>query len=298
METLMKCARHEKLNPNGFTTTLLGINSTDTQEREVQRQYREQFFADLKARLAANSGSFAKITRGETSSQGEVPAARSFQSDSWAAKDTQKEIEPVLPSNGWNTTADKLAPALSRQTTPTAQDVTSAFSRQTTPTADNVTPVGSRQSTPTADNVAAVSSRQTTPTSELPANQKVTAEQAIAPPQVDQPSSNEQPLSDTNTGSPDAGSANMIENDIAPLAVSEKASSLALQNSPPISLPQALQILMESLDLELEAVSQAGAQAFSDRDFARAQAILEFSSRLSDFRVSAKQLYDDYQGES
>lgn len=90
----------------------------------------------------------------------------------------------------------------------------------------------------------------------------------------------------------------MIENDLAPLAVSEKASSLTLQNSPPISLPQALQILMESLDLELEAVSQAGAQAFSDRDFARAQAILEFSSRLSDFRVSAKQLYDDYQGES
>jgi hypothetical protein len=284
METLMKCARHEKLNPNGFTTTLLGINSTDTQEREIQRQYREQFFADLKARLQATSGSFAKVTRGETSWQGEVPATRSLSisTDSWASKETQKEIEPVLPANGWNS-IERTTQHDTAQTRPTQEETA-----QSRPTEEDTA-----RTRPTQED-----SPQSRPTAELPAAEKKTAEQAVAPPNTSQTNSDQELSNQTNIGSPDAGSANMIENEVAPVVVSDKASSVAVHNSPPISLPQALQIVMDSLDLELEAVSQAGAQAFNDRDFARAQAILEFSSRLSEFRQSAKQLYDDYQGES
>jgi hypothetical protein len=82
----------------------------------------------------------------------------------------------------------------------------------------------------------------------------------------------------------------MKEKEVASQAVSQKTSK-------PVSLPNALQDLLTALELELEAVSQAGAEAFNKREFSRAQAILEFTNRLNEFKTSAKQLYDDYQGE-
>jgi hypothetical protein len=87
--------------------------------------------------------------------------------------------------------------------------------------------------------------------------------------------------------------AQMNEKDLASPAVSHKPGT----PSKPVSLPNALQDLLSALELELEAVSQAGAEAFNKREFSRAQAILEFTNRLNDFKQSAKQLYDDYQGE-
>jgi hypothetical protein len=92
------------------------------------------------------------------------------------------------------------------------------------------------------------------------------------------------------------GTSTLSENEV----ISQPIPNDALTPAPAspmkrkVNLPKALGILLEALDLELEAVSQAGAEAFNKRDFTRAQVILEFTNRLTDFRQSAKQLYDDY----
>jgi len=87
--------------------------------------------------------------------------------------------------------------------------------------------------------------------------------------------------------------AQMTENDMASPVVSQRQAA----GNKAVTLPSALQDLLSALELELEAVSQAGAEAFNKREFSRAQAILEFTNRLNEFKQSAKQLYDDYQGE-
>jgi hypothetical protein len=107
-------------------------------------------------------------------------------------------------------------------------------------------------------------------------------------------------LSNTsNTNTPNLAAkmepAQMTEKEVASPAVSQQRTAAG---GKPVTLPHALQDLLSALELELEAVSQAGAEAFNKREYSRAQAILEFTNRLNEFKQSAKQLYDDYQGES
>lgn len=62
----------------------------------------------------------------------------------------------------------------------------------------------------------------------------------------------------------------------------------------PISFPAALSLLVGTLDRELEVVAKAGADAFAQRDLARADAALKFSGRLTEFRVMAHELLEYY----
>jgi hypothetical protein len=62
----------------------------------------------------------------------------------------------------------------------------------------------------------------------------------------------------------------------------------------PMNLPAALNILLMSIDKELEVVAKAGADAFNSKEFARADAALKFSARLSDYRKVSQELLDYY----
>jgi hypothetical protein len=90
-----------------------------------------------------------------------------------------------------------------------------------------------------------------------------------------------------------AGAPDVVANTVSSTEPRLGATGISM-----LGLPAALQILLQSLDLELEAVSQAGAQAFNARDLARTQAILELTNKLSELRQLAEQLYNDYQGGS
>lgn len=63
-----------------------------------------------------------------------------------------------------------------------------------------------------------------------------------------------------------------------------------------VSLPDALQLMLAALDLELDAVARAGAEAFNQKDLDRAHAILAFTNRLIEFRQVSQRLLDDYHG--
>jgi hypothetical protein len=62
----------------------------------------------------------------------------------------------------------------------------------------------------------------------------------------------------------------------------------------PMNLPAALNILLMSIDKELEVVTKAGAEAFNAKEFARADAALKFSARLNDYRNVSQELLDYY----
>jgi len=64
--------------------------------------------------------------------------------------------------------------------------------------------------------------------------------------------------------------------------------------NPNVSFPVALSMLIPTLDRELEVVAKAGMDAFSQRDLVRADAALKFSGRLSEFRALALELLDYY----
>jgi hypothetical protein len=255
MEALMKCARKEKLKPNAFTTTLLRINAADLEERQIQRENREQFFADLKARLEATPS----FSREMEKAQEEKLQANSEQ-DSWAIKMSPKEtVEPVLPSNGWSS-SEKNSGAGGAQHAALLTEELSPQERRTV--------------------------EEDAMTELVPSDVITTVSTTKEPQIVPQPQSLN-------------GEYVMKASAPQPVAPQQPASQLvASETSVAIDLPNALQILLNSLDLELEAVAQAGAQAFNNRNFTRAQAILEFSSRLSEFRQTSKQLLDDYLGES
>jgi len=62
----------------------------------------------------------------------------------------------------------------------------------------------------------------------------------------------------------------------------------------PMNLPASLNILLMSIDKELEVVAKAGADAFNAKEFARADAALKFSARLNDYRKVSQELLDYY----
>jgi hypothetical protein len=62
----------------------------------------------------------------------------------------------------------------------------------------------------------------------------------------------------------------------------------------PMNLPAALSLLIVSLDREMEVVAKAGADAFAQRDLARADAALKFTARLSEYRQLSQELLDYY----
>ena len=78
----------------------------------------------------------------------------------------------------------------------------------------------------------------------------------------------------------------------APAAPTPTAQNLA--QAGPMNLPAALNMLLMSIDKELEVVSKAGADAFNAKDFSRADAALKFSSRLGDYRKISQELLDYY----
>jgi restriction system protein len=52
----------------------------------------------------------------------------------------------------------------------------------------------------------------------------------------------------------------------------------------PINVIAAFEILLEEIEAEIEAVSEAGAKAFGNRDFSEAQEALKNAERITDFR--------------
>jgi hypothetical protein len=76
----------------------------------------------------------------------------------------------------------------------------------------------------------------------------------------------------------------------APMA----ASAPAPTPTGPMNLPAALNILLMSIDKELEVVAKAGADAFNSKEFARADAALKFSARLNEYRKVSQELLDYY----
>jgi hypothetical protein len=242
METLMRCARHQEFDLNGFRNILLAMGSLDAQERETQKRYREQFFAKLRKSLAMLPSSVSETTQKESHS---VENSQIVPSQT---KTTQKDIEPSSsagdqPAVDWNLV--KVVDQEQRHSTREVLD------------------------------------RSMTPESTSKPNRSIS----------------------DNNGKPDyekhggETKAKIDEQNRALRAVSNTASTSINRVASPMTLPRALQMLLQSVDLELEAVSQAGAQAFNARDLTRTQAILELTNKLSDFRQAAKQLYDEYQGD-
>lgn len=66
------------------------------------------------------------------------------------------------------------------------------------------------------------------------------------------------------------------------------------KNVTAMNLSGALDLLISALDHELEIIAKAGAEAFSHRDLARADAALRFSGRLSEYRKMSQELLDYY----
>jgi hypothetical protein len=72
--------------------------------------------------------------------------------------------------------------------------------------------------------------------------------------------------------------------------------AIAATQEQAVSVPDALGLLLKALDIELDAVAVAGAEAFNQKDLDRAHAILAFTNRLIEFRQLSQRLLDDYQG--
>ena len=78
------------------------------------------------------------------------------------------------------------------------------------------------------------------------------------------------------------------------MAAAQNAAQSPARPTQPINLPAALNLLIQSLDREMEVVAKAGADAFALRDLGRADAALKFSARLADYRQTSQELLEYY----
>jgi hypothetical protein len=282
METLMNCACNRPLNPDGFSETVLGIKEQQLSEAEMQA-YREQFFADFEEDLEAL----------EILEEERMRSAKAQRELDQETGDRHQSAQITLAQGVHGKEQRALSEAETQDSLPGLNSSVRFNGAESLH--------GDSQASPALETDSQVlESHGVIDEAELQMTQpeltaKLSAEieafeKTIAEAETErrQRETGESPIED--------GISTLSENEV----ISQPIPNDALTSAPAspmkrkVNLPKALGILLEALDLELEAVSQAGAEAFNKRDFTRAQVILEFTNRLTDFRQSAKQLYDDY----
>ena len=288
METLMNCACNRPLNPDGFSQTALGIKEQQLSEAEMQA-YREQFFADFEEDLEAL----------EILEEERMRSAKAQRELDQETGDRYQSAQITLAKGVHGKEAKALSEAETQDSLPGLNSSVRFNGMESLHGDSAASPVLEAEETGSE----VLESHGTIDEAELQMTQpeltaKLSAEiEAFERTMAE--AETERLQRDSNTTSQSAiedGTSTLTENEVISQPIPDDAltSSAASPVKKKVNLPNALGILLEALDLELEAVSQAGAEAFNKRDFTRAQVILEFTNRLTDFRQSAKQLYDDY----